>query len=131
MDETQPGFDFLGYHFQRFRRWPRKKSRKKFRDTIRSKTRRSSGQSLKVVIAEVNCTLRGWFEYFKHSHRTTFREVDEWTRGRPGSLLRRRHQGKGRGRGSDHQRWPNRFFAEQGLFSLVTAHRLAGQSWPR
>lgn len=131
VDETQEGFDFLGYHFQRGRRWPREKSRKKFRDTIRSKTPRTSGQSLKVIIAEVNHTLRGWFEYFKHSHRTTFREVDGWTRGRLRSLLRHQQKRKGRGRGSDHPRWPNRFFAEQGLFSLGTAHRLACQSLKR
>jgi RNA-directed DNA polymerase len=131
VDETQEGFDFLGYHFQRGRRWPREKSRKKFRDTIRAKTRRSHGQSLKVIIAEVNRTLKGWFEYFKHSHRATFREVDGWTRGRLRSLLRHRQKRKGRGRGRDHQRWPNRFFAEQGLFSLGTAHRLACQSLRR
>src|SRR5262249_17641529 len=27
VDETQEGFDFLGYHFQRGRHWPREKSR--------------------------------------------------------------------------------------------------------
>jgi RNA-directed DNA polymerase len=131
VDETQEGFDFLGYHFQRGRRWPREKSQNKFRDTIRSKTRRTSGHSLKVIIAEVNRTLRGWFEYFQHSNRTTFRQVDGWTRSRLRSLLRHRQKGKGRGRGSDHQRWPNHFFAKQGLLSLVTAHRLACQSLRR
>jgi RNA-directed DNA polymerase len=131
VDETQEGFDFLGYHFQRGRRWPREKSRNKFRDTIRPKTPRTSGHSLQVIIADVNRTLRGWFGYFKHSNRTTFREVDGWIRGRLRSLLRKRQKRKGRGRGSDHQRWPNRFFAEQGLFSLVTAHRLACQSLQR
>ena len=35
---------------------------------------------------------------------------------------------QGRGRGIDHQRWPNAFFAEQGLFSLGTAQRSARQS---
>lgn len=131
VDETQQGFDFLGYHFQQGRRWPRKKSRDKFRDTIRSKTPRRSGQSLKVIITEVNRTLRGWFEYFKHSNRATFREVDSWTRGRLRSLLRHRQKRKGRGRRSDHQHWPNRYFAEQGLFSLVTAHGLVRQSFSR
>ncbi len=38
--------------------------------------------------------------------------------------------GKGRGRGSDHQRWPNAYFAEQGLFNLKAAHALARQSSP-
>jgi RNA-directed DNA polymerase len=54
VDETQEGFDFLGYHFQRGRRWPREKSRKKFRDTIRAKTRRTNGQSLKVITEDLN-----------------------------------------------------------------------------
>jgi len=86
---------------------------------------------LKVIVADVNRTLRGWFGYFKYSNQTTFREVDGWTRGQLRSLLRKRQKRKGRGRGSDHQRWPNRFFAEQGLLSLVTAHRLACQSLQR
>jgi len=33
------GFDFLGYHFERGLRWPRKKSLDKFKETIRQKTR--------------------------------------------------------------------------------------------
>jgi hypothetical protein len=36
-----------------------------------------------------------------------------------------------RGRGRDHQRWPNAFFANHGLFSLVTAHAEASQSCHR
>ena len=116
VDETQQGFDVLGYHFQRGRRWPREKSRNKFRDTIRSKTPRTNGHSLKVIIAEVNRTLRGWFEYFKHSNRATFREVDGWTRGRLRSLLRHRQKRKGRERCSDHQRWPNASLPSKGCF---------------
>ncbi len=131
VDETQEGFDFLGYHFERGRRWPRQKSRKKFRDTIRPKTRRTNGRCLKVIIEDLNRTLKGWFEYFKHSHKATFREADSWVRGRLRSLLRKRQKRKGRAGGRDHQRWPNRFFAEQGLFSLATAHRLVRQSLPR
>jgi RNA-directed DNA polymerase len=38
------------------------------------------------------------------------------------SLLRWRQGKKGRGRGQDHQRWTNRWFATQGLFSLENAH---------
>ena len=40
VDAQQPGgFDFLGYHFERGYRWPREKSRRKFKDAIRAKTR--------------------------------------------------------------------------------------------
>jgi RNA-directed DNA polymerase len=122
------GFDFLGYHFERGMKWPRQKSLDKFKETIRHKTRRMQGQSMGEVIASINPTLRGWFEYFKHSHWTVFQDVDGWVRGRLRSILRK-HQGKrGRGRGSDHQRWPNAFFDKLGYFSLVKARRLALQS---
>jgi RNA-directed DNA polymerase len=129
IDATQPdGFDFLGYHFERGYRWPRAKSLKKFKDTIRSKTRRTQGQSMSAIVTDLNRTLRGWFGYFQNSHRTTFTHLDGWVRMRLRSILRRRHGGTGRGRGLDHQRWPNAFFVKQGLFSLVMAHALACQS---
>ena len=122
------GFDFLGYHFERGYRWPRAKSIKKLRDTIRGKTRRTNGHALTVIIAEVNKTLRGWLEYFKHSHKTTFRRQDSWVRMRLRSILRKRQHLRGRGRGADHQRWPNAYFAKHGLCSLATAHELSDQS---
>jgi RNA-directed DNA polymerase len=129
VDATQRGgFDFLGYHFERGYRWPRKKSLDKFKEAIRRKTRRTNGQSLECIITEVNRTVRGWFEYFKHGHRSTFTDLDGWARMRLRSILRKRHGGRGRGRGSDHQRWPNVFFATLGLFSMATARRLAVQS---
>jgi RNA-directed DNA polymerase len=122
------GFDFLGYHFERGYRWPRKKSLNKLKDTIRSKTKRTNGSSLESIVEDVNQTLEGWFVYFKHSHRTTFKPLDQWMRMRLRSILRKRNGGKGRGRGSDHQRWPNAFFADVGLFSLAAAHTAACQS---
>ena len=132
VDATQEGgFDFLGYHFERNMKWPRTKSLKKVKETIRDKTKRNNGHSLQVIITDVNRTLRGWFEYFKHSHKTTFPPLDSWLRLRLRSILRRRQGRRGRGRGRDHQRWPNAFFSRQGLFSLVTAHATARQSWRR
>lgn len=122
------GFDFLGYHFERGMRWPRPKSLQKLQDTLRAKTKRTSGHSLSAIILEVNRTLAGWFEYFKHSHYTTFAPLDSWIRMRLRSILRHRHGGSGRGRGFDHLRWPNAFFAEHRLFFTTTAHRLACQS---
>lgn len=122
------GFDFLGYHFERGYRWPREKSIKKMRATIRRRTRRSNGHALTVIIEGVNRTLRGWFEYFKHSHETTFNRQDSWVRMRLRSILRKRHGLAGRGRGADHQRWPNVYFATHGLFSLVTTHKGLCQS---
>ncbi len=132
VDVDQPGgFDFLGYHFERGYRWPRRRSIKKFRADIRKKTKRTRGDSLQTIILDVNRTLRGWFEYYKHSHWNTFRPLDAWTRMRLRSILRKRRGGKGRGCGRDHNRWTNAYFAEQGLFSLVAAFEAASQSSKR
>jgi len=128
VDGETEGFDFLGYRFVKHRRFPRRKSLEKLKDAIRAKTRRANGRSLHMIITDVNRTLRGWFEYFKHSHRTTFPALDGWVRMRLRSILRKRRCGRGRGRGADHQRWPNAFFTEQGLISLTTAHVLDSQS---
>jgi len=124
VDATQPGgFDFLGYHFEQGKRWPRTKSLHKLKDTVRRHTRRTRGVSLAVIVAELNPVLRGWFGYFQHSHPTTFPGIDQWVRMRLRSRLRKRRGRKGRGRGSDHQRWPNAYFHALGLFDLVTARQ--------
>jgi len=130
VDERDDGFDFLGYHFRAGRRWPRSKSRKKLRDTIRAKTKRTAGHSMSQIIADINRTLGGWFEYFKHSYHTTFRMGDGWIRRRLRSILRKRSRRKGsaKAHGADQSRWPNAYFAELGLFSLQDAHVLARQS---
>ena len=130
VNATETSFEFLGYRFDRGKRFPREKSLKKLKDTIRAKTKRNSGQCLPAIIASLNPTPRGWFAYFKHSYSTTFTTLDDWVRMRLRSILRRRQKKRGRGRGSDHQRWPNAFFAAQGLYSLVTAHASDRQpSW--
>ena len=109
-------------------RWPCAKSVGKLKDAVRSHTGRCNGQSLSTIITELTQTLRGWFVYFQHSHRTTFPGLDGWVRMRLRSILRHRHKGTGRGRGHDHWRWPNAYFAAHGLLSLTGAHALARQS---
>ena len=129
VDATQPGgFDFLGYHFERGYRWPRRKALDRFKDKVRQLTPRKSGESMEAMIAKLNDMLRGWFGYFKHSHRTTFPRLDGYIRGRLRSILRKRAGKRGRGRGTDHQRWRNHYFDELGLFSLMQAHASARQS---
>ncbi len=121
------GFDFLGYHFERGYKWPRDKSLKKLKDKLRVLTKRNNGQSLQVTISRVNPVTRGWFGYFKHSHRTTFTPLDQWLRMRLRSILRKRANRRGRARQRDNQLWPNAFFTTQGLFSLAQAQALARQ----
>ncbi len=127
VDVRSEGFDFLGYHFRGAKHWPREKSQKKFKDAIRAKTKRTNGHSLRVIIATLNQTRRGCFAYFQHSRPWIFRRLDGWIRGRLRSILRKRAKRRGRGRGLDHHRWPNAFFAEHGLFSLEEAYLLARQ----
>jgi RNA-directed DNA polymerase len=128
VNSLETSFDFLGYKFLKHRRFPRKKSLAKFKDAIRDKTKRTSGHSLSWIIADVNRTLRGWFEYFQHSSPNAFPALDSWNRMRLRSILRKRAGRRGRGRGQDHQRWPNQFFVRHGLMSLTAAHALAVQS---
>jgi RNA-directed DNA polymerase len=126
------GFDFLGYHFERGTRWPRKRSLRKLKEAIRVQTGRSNGTSLPAITVNVNRTLKGWFEYFKHSHKGTFPALDGWIRRRLRCILRKRSKGsKGISGHMDHFRWPNKFFREHGLFSLVDAHQKLLQSSSR
>ena len=125
----QGGFDFLGCHFERGYRWPRQKSLDKFKEAIREKTRKLRSGSMSEITEDINRTTRGWIEYFKHSHRTKFAPLDSWIRQRLRTIQRKRHKGKGRARGVDHQRWPNACFAEIGLFSLAIARTKASRSY--
>jgi RNA-directed DNA polymerase len=125
---TRPGFEFLGYRFSAGYRDPRDSSKQKLKEKIRTKTRRSNGESTEEIIRSVNASLRGWFEYFKHSSRHAFDALDSWVRMRLRSLLRKRDKRHGAGRGLDHIRWPNAYLDQLGLFSLVRAHELAIQS---
>jgi RNA-directed DNA polymerase len=130
VDARTDGFDFLGYHFEAGERWPRGKSLAKLKDTVRAKTQRTTGRSLAMVIDTLNPTLRGWFGYFQHSRARTFSTLDGWIRRRLRSLLRKQQKLRGIAdvRGADQTRWPNRFFAGHGLFSLQVAYETVRQS---
>ncbi len=127
--EKGQGFEFLGYRFEAGRRWSRPKSRKALRDKIRQLTGRTRSGSLESITAELNPILRGWFGYFKHAHRSTFRDVDGFVRRRLRAVLRKREERPGFGRTSiDHRRWPHAFFAQRRLFALQEAFLAASQS---
>jgi RNA-directed DNA polymerase len=127
-------FDFLGYRFKRngrngkIDRWASPKSVANLRTTLRPYLKRCNGRSLDCTIAVIKPILQGWYEYFKNARHPMFDGIDGWVRMRLRSILRKRAGRRGRGRGADHQRWPNNFFAEHGLFSLATAHNLDRQS---
>tara|TARA_R110002096_G_scaffold369554_1_gene562799 strand:+ start:34 stop:483 length:450 start_codon:yes stop_codon:yes gene_type:complete len=120
------GFDFLGYRFQqtrakRIRRWAGKKAVSKLRDRVRPITRRTNGHSLESIIDQLNRILRGWFEYFKQSRASSLQTQDKWVRNRLRSVLKGRQKRRGIAKGWDNARWPNRYFAKHGLYSLMQA----------
>jgi RNA-directed DNA polymerase len=113
------GFDFLGWHFRGGKKWPRQKSLGKLRERLRPLTRRTDGRSLSEIIVQVNPILRGWHGYFRESCPTGLSGPDGWLRRRLRALLRKREKRPGFGWSkADSQRWPNRWFAARGLFSL-------------
>ena len=127
--EPGQGFEFLGYRFEGTRRYVRPKSLAALKDTIRQNTPRMRSGSLATIIADLNPTLTGWFEYFKHADPRTFRSLDGFVRRRLRAVLRARRKRPGQGHSrADHQRWPNAFFAAHGLFTLHEAWCAARQS---
>jgi RNA-directed DNA polymerase len=124
VDARQQSFQFLGYEFWPWGRVPRDSSRKKLRDNIRSRTPRKSGISLRRVISlRINPMLRGWYAYFRQSNASIFREVDGYVRRRLRSILRRFAKRRGAAKRIDNLRYPNSYFARQGLLSLSAQHR--------
>ena len=79
---------------------------------------------MEAIAADLNRTLKGWYEYFKNAKASQLGAIDGWIRMRMRSILRKRHGLKGRGRGRDHQRWPNRYFTNLGLFCLLDAQEV-------
>ena len=123
------GFEFLGYRFEAGRRLVRKKSLAKLKDSIRAKTARNRGDSLKAVIADLNPMLRGWFGYFKQAHPATFTALDGFVRRRLRSMLLKQKKKSHFGIGTlISKTWPNAYFADLGLFTLKTAWASARQS---
>ena len=70
------------------------------------------------------------FEYFKHtSYTSVVRSLDGLVRRRWRRILLERHrQHDHNGRGMAHDRRPNSYFAEHGLFSMEAAHVRLRQS---
>jgi len=129
VDVRTEGFDFLGYHFRGAQHWVSDKSARQLKDKIRQQAPSKSGRSLECTIADVNRTLRGWFEYFQHSRPWSFPRLDRFVRQRLRTILRKRSKRRGCARsGMDNRRWPNAYFANLGLFNLESARAAACQS---
>lgn len=129
---VRPGFQFLGYVFYDEYRDPRGSSKDKLHATVRSKTKLTNGNSFAEIIPSLNATLRGWYNYFKYCSGSSFawQEIDQRVRFRLRAILDKRRKGgrkRRRGRGYANIRWPNAYFTELGLFSLVSSCKLVRQ----
>lgn len=121
---THGGFDFLGWHFERGFKWPRDKSQRRLRESIREETPRNSGISMRSIIDRLNRRLKGWYGYFRGGVVDVYRRQDSWIRSRLRHILRFRDKRQGLCRGGlDHQRYPNAFFEKHGLISLYALAR--------
>lgn len=130
MNVADSHFDFLGYRFKRSKRGRlmrlvRPKSLRQLRESIKRRTRRNSGKSMRAIVDDLNRTLPGWFGYFQHVKANELSALDGWIRMRLRSILRKRRGLRGRGRGLDHNRWTNRYFTDLGLFCLLEARKSA------
>jgi RNA-directed DNA polymerase len=128
----RPGFQFLGYVFYDRYRDPRPSSQDKLKASLRTKTKLTNGHSLMDIIKSLNASLRGWYNYFKFCSMNSWAwdRIDQWVRYRLRTILDKRRKGARRtrrGRGHAHYRWPNAYFTEHGLFSLVSAVKLVRQ----
>lgn len=127
MTRKEEYFDFLGYRFRRAKqsgkllKLVRPKSERKMKEGIRQITPRCSGKSMTEIVGKISRKLVGWFNYFQQANRLQLSGYDSWIRMRLRSILRKRRKGKGRGGGTDHQRWPNSYFDQLGLYCLNSA----------
>jgi RNA-directed DNA polymerase len=133
LSQTNAELDFLGYTFKRtgkgkLIRYPRQKSMKRYRGAIKAITKRTSGIKLSETIKRINRKARGWYNYFSESIPNAFEAMDGYTRRRLRAILLKREKRPGVGIGTAHHKWPNSFFADNGLFSMTAAHLTASHS---
>lgn len=113
------GFEFLGFAFKGKYHQPRFAAIERFKQRVRSLTRRTAPISLARMIEGLNPTIRGWGNYFAIGHVTIlYRELDKWIRTRLRSKVLGRKAGV-----KANWAMPNKMLAGQGLVSLVELRR--------
>ena len=118
------GFDFLGYRFEGGTSWIRRKSIQKFRDRIREKTGRLCGKSIAFVIADVNRTIRGWYNYFKDVTKYSLGTFDGFVRRRLRAIIAGQNKRRSFGAGLNNFKLPNKYFADRGLINMESLQKL-------
>ena len=127
VDSRTKSFAFLGYSFRGDKIYPRRESLAKMKARLIELTPRMRPGSMKVIAAELNPILRGWFTYFRHCRWTIYKDLDSHLRARLRRLLMKRHR-KNPQRLTRNERWPIDYFTKLGLYSLREAHFRFDQS---
>jgi len=113
LTDFHEGFEFLGFHFRSFRLGIRQRSIEKFKDRVRSVTRRQQGRNVEAVLEDLNPVIRGYAGYFGAAQVFhAFRDLDKWIRMRIRCFRTKRKTRY------DHRLLPNRKLENWGLLSL-------------
>lgn len=108
------GFEFLGFHFRAYHLGIRSRSIEKFKERVRTLTRRQQGRNVDAVLRDLNPVIRGWAGYVGVAEATqSLKKLDGWVRMRVRAFrLKRRCY-------NDNWRLPNRRLHKWGLLSLL------------
>lgn len=113
LTDFKAGFEFLGFCFRGEHIGIRPKSIERFKDKVRSATRRQQGRNVEAVLADLNPVLRGFAQYFGRAEvACVFHRLDQWVRMRIRAFKTQRK------RYTDNHRLPIRMLATWGLLSL-------------
>ncbi len=101
LTRIQDGFDFLGFHLQKFRGrlliTPSKSAIREVKGTIRHLMKTHTGASTTTLLKRLNPVIRGWAYAYRYVvSKQTFRRIDHYVRQRLWHWARRRHRNKSR-----------------------------------
>ena len=130
MEPAGGRFGFPGHRFRRIRRGElvrlaRPGSLRGLRESIKPRTYRANGRSMEAIVADLDRTPSGRSACFKHVEAGGPGGLDGWIRMRMRPIPGKRRGLKGRGRGLDRHRRPNRCFTGPGPFRLPDARAAA------
>jgi len=113
VSDFNEGFEFLGFHFRNYRLGIRDKSIDRFKDRVRTLTKRYQGRNVEAILEDLNPVIRGWANYVGVAQVTfLFENLDGWIRMRL-RAFKTKHRNA-----NDNWRLPNRRLEKWGLLSL-------------
>ena len=119
------GFDFIGFHFVKRRSaksgklhiyiFPSKQSQRNIRRQIKSFTKRRAPIMPAEYVKQVNQTVRGWVNYYRHTNASdAFRALQRFINIR----FRRYLNYRSKGRGFGWKKYPNKTLYAQGIIYI-------------